>query len=79
MMNSVLIVAVMVVVLIAFVQGFVCFLWDLPQEKFKASKGLIKPPFYGWIFISYLIVMSFSLAGFYLFMSDLINKLETAL
>ena len=79
MMNSVLIVAVIIIVLIAFVQGFVCFLWDLPQEKFKASKGLIKPPCFGWIFFSYLIVISFSLAGFYLFMSDLINKLEIAL
>jgi hypothetical protein len=77
-MNSVLIVAAIIVVLFAFVQGFVCFLWDLPQEKFKASKGLIKPPFYGWIFFSYLIVMSFSLAGFYWVMSELINGLETA-
>lgn len=76
---NILIMVVLLIVLFAFVQGFVCFLWDLPQEKFKASKGIIKPPFYGWIFFSYLIVISFSLAGFYLFMSDLINKLETAL
>lgn len=67
--------AVLLIVLFAFTQGFMCFLWDLPQEKFKASKGLIDPPFYYWIFFSYLIVISFSLAGFYLFMSDLINKL----
>ncbi len=72
---NILIIAVLLIVLFAFVQGFVCFLWDLPQEKFKASKGLIDPPFYYWIFFSYLIVKSFSLAGFYLFMSDLINKL----
>ena len=72
---NILIIAVLLIVLFAFVQGFVCFLWDLPQEKFKASKGLIDPPFYYWIFFSYLIVISFSLAGFYLFMSDLINKL----
>jgi hypothetical protein len=74
-MMNILIIAVLLIVLFAFVQGFVCFLWDLPQEKFKASKGLIDPPFYYWIFFSYLIVISFSLAGFYLFMSDLINKL----
>ena len=79
MINSVLIVAAIIVVLFAFAQGFVCFLWYLPQEKFKASKGLIEPPFYYWIFFSYLIVMSFSLAGFYWFMSELINRLETAL
>ncbi len=78
-MMNILIMEVLLIVLFAFVQGFVCFLWYLPQEKFKASKGLIEPPFYGWIFFSYLIVISFSLAGFYLFMSDLINKLEIAL
>ena len=74
-MMNILIIEVLLIVLFAFVQGFVCFLWDLPQEKFKATKGLIEPPFYYWIFFSYLIVMSFSLAGFYLFMSELINKL----
>lgn len=76
---NILIMEVLLIVLFAFAQGFVCFLWYLPQEKFKASKGLIEPPFYYWIFFSYLIVMSFSLAGFYWFMSELINGLETAL
>ena len=74
-MMNILIMEVLLIVLFAFVQGFVCFLWNLPQEKFKAAKGLIEPPFYYWIFFSYLIVMSFSLAGFYWAMSELINRL----
>lgn len=76
MMNSVLILAVMVVVLFAFIQGLYCFLLVLPEEKFKDLKRLTGSPLYYWIFFSYLIVMSFSLAGFYWFVQKLINCIK---
>lgn len=75
MINSILIVAALTAVLIAFIQGFVCFLLDLPQKKFKTLKGLTEPPFYYWIFVSYLMVVFFSITGFVWFMSELTNRL----
>ena len=72
-MMNILIIAVLLFVLVLFYQGYVIFLWYLPQEKFKADKWLMNR---GWILISYILVSSFSLAGFCWFARELINCIK---
>lgn len=73
---NVLIIAVLLFVLVLFYQGYMIFLWYLPQEKFKTNKWLMDHHFMGWILISYILVSSFSLAGFCWFARELINCIK---
>ena len=72
-MMNILIIAVLIFILVLFYQGYMIFLWYLPQEKFKADKWLMNR---GWILISYILVSSFSLAGFCWFARELINCIK---
>lgn len=73
---DILIIAVLLIVMFAFIQGFLVFLVDIPQEKFRASKGLIPQPYFGWILLSYILVFAFALYGYYSFVISLLNCIK---
>jgi hypothetical protein len=73
---NILIIAVLLIVMFAFIQGFLVFLVDIPQERFRATKGLISQPYFGWILLSYILVFAFALYGYYNFVISLINCIK---